>query len=113
LKNFRRRSGGALLLDTLARTRWCTIGCAHGILFLRRGRIPIKNTDLRENNKGIDVWSSHKENFGRRHHLVIDPGYGKFAPNFRLSNMETKTEETVSQFIGVSGWTFCSGVCDG
>ena len=35
-----------------------------------------------------------------RHHLVIDPGYGKIqGKTFRLSNMGDETEETVSHLL--------------
>ena len=35
-----------------------------------------------------------------RHHLVIDPGYGKIqGKTFRLSNMGDETEETVSYLL--------------
>ena len=38
-----------------------------------------------------------------KHHIVIDPGYGKLrGKTFRLSNMGDETEETVSHF-GASG----------
>ena len=35
-----------------------------------------------------------------KHHLVIDPGYGKIrGKTFRLSNMGDETEETVSHLL--------------
>jgi aspartate aminotransferase-like enzyme len=35
-----------------------------------------------------------------KHHLVIDPGYGKIrGQTFRLSNMGDETEETVSYLL--------------
>jgi aspartate aminotransferase-like enzyme len=51
------------------------------------------------NNRNIDV-----VDFARRlrekHHLVIDPGYGKLrGKTFRLSNMGDETEETVSHLL--------------
>jgi aspartate aminotransferase-like enzyme len=52
-----------------------------------------------KNTRGIDVLD-----FARRlrakHHLVIDPGYGKIrGQTFRLSNMGDETEETVSHLL--------------
>jgi aspartate aminotransferase-like enzyme len=52
------------------------------------------------NNKGIDVVGFAKK-LREKHHLVIDPGYGKLrGKTFRLSNMGDETEETVSHLIG-------------
>jgi aspartate aminotransferase-like enzyme len=52
------------------------------------------------NNKGIDVLGFAKK-LREKHHLVIDPGYGKLrGKTFRLSNMGDETEETVSDLIG-------------
>jgi aspartate aminotransferase-like enzyme len=35
-----------------------------------------------------------------KHHLVIDPGYGKIrGKTFRLSNMGDETEETVAHLL--------------
>src|SRR4029077_9171406 len=49
-----------------------------------------------KNNKGIDVLEFARR-LRERHHLVIDPGYGKIrGQTFRLSNMGDETEETVS-----------------
>jgi len=51
------------------------------------------------NNKGIDVLAMAKK-LREKHHLVIDPGYGKLRGNtFRLSNMGDETEETVSHLL--------------
>ena len=51
------------------------------------------------NSRGIDVlklWRDLRE----KHHLVIDPGYGKIkGKTFRLSNMGDETEETVSHLL--------------
>lgn len=48
-----------------------------------------------KNNRGIDVAQIARE-LRRRHHLVIDGGYGKLkGQTFRLSNMGDETEETV------------------
>jgi aspartate aminotransferase-like enzyme len=53
----------------------------------------VKNTD------GIDVLAMAKK-LREKHHLVIDPGYGKLkGQTFRLSNMGDETEETVSHLL--------------
>ena len=52
-----------------------------------------------KNNKGIDVLAFAKK-LREKHHLVIDPGYGKLrGKTFRLSNMGDETEETVSHLL--------------
>src|SRR5438105_4916056 len=52
-----------------------------------------------KNNKGIDVLELAKKLRGK-HHLVIDPGYGKIqGKTFRLSNMGDETEETVTRLL--------------
>jgi aspartate aminotransferase-like enzyme len=51
------------------------------------------------NNKSIDVLDLAKR-LREKHHLVIDPGYGKLrGKTFRLSNMGDETEETVSHLL--------------
>ncbi|HZR77747.1 MAG TPA: alanine--glyoxylate aminotransferase family protein [Chthoniobacterales bacterium] len=51
------------------------------------------------NNKNIDVLAMAKR-LREKHHLVIDPGYGKLrGKTFRLSNMGDETEETVSHLL--------------
>lgn len=51
------------------------------------------------NNKDIDVLAMAKK-LREKHHLVIDPGYGKLrGKTFRLSNMGDETEETVSHLL--------------
>ena len=51
------------------------------------------------NNKNIDVIDLAKR-LREKHHLVIDPGYGKLrGKTFRLSNMGDETEETVSHLL--------------
>jgi aspartate aminotransferase-like enzyme len=53
-----------------------------------------------KNNRGIDVVDLARR-LREKHHLVIDPGYGKLrGKTFRLSNMGDETEETVSQLLG-------------
>jgi aspartate aminotransferase-like enzyme len=52
-----------------------------------------------KNNKGIDVLGFTKK-LREKHHLVIDPGYGKIrGQTFRLSNMGDETEQTVSHLL--------------
>src|SRR5215208_3405429 len=52
-----------------------------------------------KNNKGIDVLDVAKR-LREKHHLVIDPGYGKIrGQTFRLSNMGDETEQTVSHLL--------------
>ena len=52
-----------------------------------------------KNNKGIDVLALARK-LRDRHHLVIDPGYGKIqGKSFRLSNMGDETEDTVSHLL--------------
>jgi aspartate aminotransferase-like enzyme len=53
-----------------------------------------------KNNRGIDV-SKLVDDLREKHHLVIDPGYGKLkGQTFRLSNMGDETEETVAHLLG-------------
>src|SRR5438094_1968099 len=52
-----------------------------------------------KNNKEIDVLKLAKK-LREKHHLVIDPGYGKIrGKTFRLSNMGDETEETVAHLL--------------
>jgi aspartate aminotransferase-like enzyme len=52
-----------------------------------------------KNNKDIDVVDLARR-LREKHHLVIDPGYGKLrGKTFRLSNMGDETEETVSHLL--------------
>src|SRR5436309_8986643 len=52
-----------------------------------------------KNNKGIDVLEFARK-LREKHHLVIDPSYGKIrGQTFRLSNMGDETEETVSHLL--------------
>jgi len=52
-----------------------------------------------KNTRGIDVLAMAKK-LSEKHHLVIDPGYGKLkGQTFRLSNMGDETEETVSHLL--------------
>ena len=52
-----------------------------------------------KNNRAIDVLAMAKK-LREKHHVVIDPGYGKLKDQtFRLSNMGDETEETVSHLL--------------
>ncbi len=52
-----------------------------------------------KNNRGIDVLKLARK-LREKHHLVIDPGYGKLkGQTFRLSNMGDETDETVSHLL--------------
>ena len=52
-----------------------------------------------KNNRGIEVLAFAKR-LREKHHLVIDPGYGKLrGQTFRLSNMGDETEETVLHLL--------------
>jgi aspartate aminotransferase-like enzyme len=52
-----------------------------------------------KNNRGVDV-SKLARDLREKHHLVIDPGYGKLkGQTFRLSNMGDETEETVAHLL--------------
>ena len=51
------------------------------------------------NHREIDILSMVKK-LREKHHLVIDPGYGKLrGKTFRLSNMGDETNETVSHLL--------------
>jgi len=52
-----------------------------------------------KNSRGIDVPKLARD-LREKHHLVIDPGYGKIKGQpFRLSNMGDETEETVAHLL--------------
>jgi aspartate aminotransferase-like enzyme len=52
-----------------------------------------------KNSRGIDVLQLARD-LREKHHLVIDPGYGKLkGQTYRLSNMGDETEETVSHLL--------------
>ncbi|MFN2623720.1 MAG: alanine--glyoxylate aminotransferase family protein [Chthoniobacterales bacterium] len=52
-----------------------------------------------KNSRGIDV-PRLAQDLREKHHLVIDPGYGKIkGQTFRLSNMGDETEETVAKLL--------------
>ena len=67
-------------------------------LFAEEG-FPSKTLTCVANNKNIDVVDLANR-LREKHHLVIDPGYGKLrGKTFRLSNMGDETEETVSHLL--------------
>jgi aspartate aminotransferase-like enzyme len=52
-----------------------------------------------KNTRGIDVPKLARD-LREKHHLVIDPGYGKIkGQTFRLSNMGDETEDTVAHLL--------------
>jgi aspartate aminotransferase-like enzyme len=52
-----------------------------------------------KNNRGIDVLKLASD-LREKHHLVIDPGYGRIkSKTFRLSNMGDETEESVGHLL--------------
>jgi aspartate aminotransferase-like enzyme len=52
-----------------------------------------------KNNRNIDILELARK-LRKKHHLVIDPGYGKIqGQTFRLSNMGDETNETVSHLL--------------
>jgi aspartate aminotransferase-like enzyme len=52
-----------------------------------------------KNSRGIDVPKLVRD-LREKHHLVIDPGYGKIkGQTFRLSNMGDETDETVAHLL--------------
>src|SRR3954466_8775877 len=52
-----------------------------------------------KNSRGIDVLKLASD-LREKHHLVIDPGYGRIkGKTFRLSNMGDETEETVGHLL--------------
>jgi len=52
-----------------------------------------------KNSRSVDVPKLARD-LREKHHLVIDPGYGKInGHTFRLSNMGDETEETVNQLL--------------
>ena len=63
------------------------------------GRVAPVQIKQGADGKGIDVLDFAKR-LREKHHLVIDPGYGKIrGQTFRLSNMGDETEQTVSHLL--------------
>lgn len=80
----------ALVRDWVKRT---------GFEFFAENAFRSKTLTCVANNKDIDVLVMSKK-LREKHHLVIDPGYGKLrGKTFRLSNMGDETEETVSHLL--------------
>jgi aspartate aminotransferase-like enzyme len=70
-----------------------------GFDFFAEGGYRSKTLTCVKNSRGIDVPKLARD-LREKHHLVIDPGYGKIkGQTFRLSNMGDETEETVSHLL--------------
>jgi aspartate aminotransferase-like enzyme len=70
-----------------------------GLEFFAEEGFRSKTLTCAKNNRGIDVLKLASD-LRAKHHLVIDPGYGKIrGQTFRLSNMGDETEETVSHLL--------------
>ena len=70
-----------------------------GLEFFAEDGFRSKTLTCVANNKNVDVLAMAKQ-LREKHHLVIDPGYGKLrGKTFRLSNMGDETEETVSHLL--------------
>jgi aspartate aminotransferase-like enzyme len=86
----RHASTNALVHDWVRRT---------GFEFFAEEGFRTKTLTCVKNNKGIDVLELARK-LRQKHHLVIDPGYGKIrGQTFRLSNMGDETEETVAHLL--------------
>ena len=72
---------------------------ARGFDFFAEEGFRSKTLTCVKNTRGIDVLKLVKD-LREKHHLVIDPGYGKLkGQTFRLSNMGDETEPTVSVLL--------------
>jgi aspartate aminotransferase-like enzyme len=72
---------------------------ASGFDFFAEENFRSKTLTCGKNNRGVDVLKLAKS-LREKHHLVIDPGYGKLkGQTFRLSNMGDETEDTVSHLL--------------
>jgi aspartate aminotransferase-like enzyme len=70
-----------------------------GFDFFADGGYRSKSLTCVKNSRGIDVPKLARD-LREKHHLVIDPGYGKIkGQTFRLSNMGDETEESVSHLL--------------
>ena len=86
----RHASTNALVHDWVRRT---------GFEFFAEEGFRTKTLTCVKNNKGIDVLELARR-LRQKHHLVIDPGYGKIrGQTLRLSNMGDETEETVAHLL--------------
>jgi aspartate aminotransferase-like enzyme len=73
--------------------------CRNGFDFFAEEGFRSKTLTCVQNSRGVDVLKLAKD-LREKHHLVIDPGYGKLkGQTFRLSNMGDETEETVSRLV--------------
>ncbi len=72
---------------------------ARGFDFFAQDGYRSKTLTCVKNTLGIDVPKLARD-LREKHHLVIDPGYGKIkGQTFRLSNMGDETEETVGHLL--------------
>ena len=86
----RHKRTNALVHDWVRRT---------GFEFFAEEGFRSKTLTCVKNNKQINVLELAKK-LREKHHLVIDPGYGKIrGKTFRLSNMGDETEETVAHLL--------------
>src|SRR4029077_1959256 len=70
-----------------------------GFDFLAEEGFRSKTLTCVANKRNIDVLDFARR-LREKHHLVIDPGYGKLrGKTFRLSNMGDETDETVSHLL--------------
>jgi aspartate aminotransferase-like enzyme len=70
-----------------------------GLDFFAEERFRSKTLTCVKNNRGLDVPKLARD-LREKHHLVIDPGYGKIkGQTFRLSNMGDETEATVQHLL--------------
>jgi aspartate aminotransferase-like enzyme len=70
-----------------------------GFEFFAKDSYRSKTLTCVRNSRGIDVPQLARD-LREKHHLVIDPGYGKIkGQTFRLSNMGDETEETVGGLL--------------
>ncbi len=70
-----------------------------GLDFFAEDGFRSKSLTCVKNSRGIDVPKLARD-LREKHHLVIDPGYGKIkGQTFRLSNMGDETEETVAHLL--------------
>lgn len=72
---------------------------ARGFDFFAADGYRSKTLTCVKNSRGVDVPKLARD-LREKHHLVIDPGYGKIkGQTFRLSNMGDETEETVAHLL--------------
>ena len=99
-RHLRRRRRKRATPATRAQRARPRLGAAPRLRFLRRGRLPLRQPHLRAQQPRHRRRRSSSRDLRRKHHLVIDGGYGKIkGQTFRLSNMGDETEETVSHLL--------------